>query len=175
MNAVLTIRLALNEQRAPFEPTMWTLPPNSNTQLKQVWFPGTHSSVGGNDLNHDLSNIALTWMIQQVQDNTELEIDQTYLDASRAIAVVKMDQPWGCADYEPSDTGFWKSAGVKVRTPNHYGTGTNEAVHKCVEAREDYNKGKPNPWTSPDLRGLEFTKLGELEEAMKSHYPAGQV
>ena len=163
-------RLSLNEERAPFEPTIWHLPSDSKTVLKQVWFPGTHSSVGGNDTDHDLSNIALVWMIQQVHDNTELVVDEHYLDTSKVIAVT-LKKPWGCADYESSDSGVWKIAGTQARTPNHYGSDTKESVHQCVEARTDFNKGNPNPWTCPDITGMSSDLLGELEVNMKNKYP----
>jgi hypothetical protein len=110
-------------------------------------------------------------MIQQVYDNTELAVDEQYLNTSKIIALT-MKKPWGCADYEPSDTGAWKLAGVEARTPNHYGTDTKESVHQCVYTRLDFNKGKPNPWTSPDITGMPSDPLGQLEVNMKNKYPS---
>ena len=41
--------LALDEQRAPYHPTVWEEPigPNRLKVLKQCWFPGVHTNVGG--------------------------------------------------------------------------------------------------------------------------------
>jgi uncharacterized protein (DUF2235 family) len=39
--------LALDEHRFPFSPTLWEKPADCTTNLKQVWFPGAHSNVGG--------------------------------------------------------------------------------------------------------------------------------
>lgn len=39
--------LALDERRYPFSPSLWEKDPNSTTNMKQVWFPGAHSNVGG--------------------------------------------------------------------------------------------------------------------------------
>lgn len=40
--------LAIDERRAPFSPTLWTLPKeNKSTTLIQCWFPGVHINVGG--------------------------------------------------------------------------------------------------------------------------------
>ena len=139
--------------------------------LKQVWFPGTHSSVGGNDADHDLSNIALVWMIQQVHDHTELEINDQYLNTSKVIAVT-LKEPWGCAAYKPSDTGVWDLAGKQPRTPGHYVGDTRELVHESVKARIDFNKGRFNPWTSPSVGNLSPDALGPLEKNLKKKYPS---
>jgi uncharacterized protein (DUF2235 family) len=59
--------LAIDEQREDFEPTIWELRDKLN--LKQVWFIGSHSDIGGSykpDKNGALlSDIALKWMIQE--------------------------------------------------------------------------------------------------------------
>lgn len=43
--------LALDERRAPFSPTVWESPkPDAAVvlqELKQCWFPGVHTSIGG--------------------------------------------------------------------------------------------------------------------------------
>src|SRR5947207_10612764 len=73
-------RLALDERRAPFSPTLWSLSPeNTKTKLKQVWFPGHHSSVGGGDHDHGISNITIAWMVEQVTSSTDLQMDMDYL------------------------------------------------------------------------------------------------
>jgi uncharacterized protein (DUF2235 family) len=60
--------LAVDERRAPFEPTLWKYEPKpSQKAVEQVWFPGVHSDVGGGyDHKQDeplLSDYALEWMI----------------------------------------------------------------------------------------------------------------
>ena len=67
--------LALDEHRAPFTPTLWTLPSDQSerakTTLIQCWFPGVHVNVGGGSddgleaREGDLESIANTtfaWM-----------------------------------------------------------------------------------------------------------------
>ncbi len=34
--------------------------------LRQVWFPGAHSNIGGGDEDQDLADITLAWMMAQV-------------------------------------------------------------------------------------------------------------
>jgi hypothetical protein len=167
------IRLALNEERAPFTPTIWTKPPSSNTVLKQVWFPGTHTAVGGGGKprDHELSNIALVWMIQQVRDHTNLAFDEDYLKTSKMIDV-KLDRPWGCADYTPSGGAIWKMAGTVARTPNKDSPDSHEKLHRSVEERRNFNKRKSERWTHPHIRGMDYDDLGTLELEMKARYPS---
>lgn len=52
--------LALDEWRTSFAPTLWNVGKNNtNTQLRQVWFPGCHSNVGGGSDTQQISKIAL--------------------------------------------------------------------------------------------------------------------
>lgn len=55
--------IALDEIRASFQPTLWA-GPNSD-RMKQVWFPGVHSDVGGGYREPGLSDGALLWMIEE--------------------------------------------------------------------------------------------------------------
>ena len=55
--------LAIDEHRAPFEPTLWTYKPKTGQQVEQVWFCGAHSDIGGGYAQTELSDIALDWMI----------------------------------------------------------------------------------------------------------------
>ena len=59
--------LAIDELRADFEPTVWI--PRENLDLKQVWFAGAHSNVGGSYPPDSggwlLSDIALEWMMRE--------------------------------------------------------------------------------------------------------------
>jgi uncharacterized protein (DUF2235 family) len=54
--------VALDEMRASFTPTMWT---NKHADMKQVWFPGVHSDVGGGYAQTGLADGALRWMIDE--------------------------------------------------------------------------------------------------------------
>jgi len=59
--------LAIDEFRADFEPTVWN--PRDKLDLKQVWFCGAHSDVGGSYAPDPggwlLSDIALDWMMRE--------------------------------------------------------------------------------------------------------------
>jgi uncharacterized protein (DUF2235 family) len=60
--------LAVDEYRAPFEPTLWALKPKKDQRVHQVWFTGAHSDVGGGYALSGLSDIALQWMMDRASE-----------------------------------------------------------------------------------------------------------
>ncbi|EGG13069.1 uncharacterized protein MELLADRAFT_101223 [Melampsora larici-populina 98AG31] len=74
--------LAIDEHRGDFLPTKWGQNPEQRRAgqvLKQVWFPGSHSDVGGGYAEHELSDIALMWMVANVIENKLLAIDTQFV------------------------------------------------------------------------------------------------
>lgn len=60
--------LAIDERRRDFAPTVWT--PRKGVDLKQVWFSGVHSDIGGGyspsrKTGALVSDITLKWMLDQ--------------------------------------------------------------------------------------------------------------
>ena len=78
--------LAIDEPRGPFAPTFWTI--DRGTALpegqivEQVWFPGSHANVGGGIKDSALSDIALLWLAERMNQATGLAIDFEYLRKS---------------------------------------------------------------------------------------------
>lgn len=62
--------LALDENRSPYAPAVWELDHGGRTNLKQVWFPGAHSNVGGSYADYGIANISLAWMMDQLAGNS---------------------------------------------------------------------------------------------------------
>ena len=62
--------LGLDEPRFAFRPSLWECLPSSGsaikTNLKQVWFPGSHANIGGGWHDQQLANITLAWMADQL-------------------------------------------------------------------------------------------------------------
>ena len=57
--------VAIDEQRGSFAPTLWdTSTVGKDRTVKQIWFPGVHSDVGGGYKEKGLSDGALLWMIE---------------------------------------------------------------------------------------------------------------
>ena len=55
--------LAIDDRRITFEPCLWDVPVAMAARVKQVWFPGGHSDVGGGARARALSDTALLWMV----------------------------------------------------------------------------------------------------------------
>lgn len=55
--------LAIDDRRITFEPCLWDVPVAMAPRVKQVWFPGGHSDVGGGARARALSDTALLWML----------------------------------------------------------------------------------------------------------------
>ena len=168
---ILINRLAIDEKRAPFSPTLWSLPPdNTKTKLKQVWFSGCHSSAGGGEPCHGLSNITIAWMAQQVHELTDLELDVDYLSGMRKRGDDSMAAPWGCAPWQNSYKGIFRFSGAVVRKPGTYSTyfpeghTTNEYIHRSVYERINNKDANYNP---SDLSHLSEDKFGEIEEKLR--------
>lgn len=51
--------MAIDERRKDFQLVRW----DAGSRVEEVWFPGCHRDVGGGYPEHELSDIALGWMI----------------------------------------------------------------------------------------------------------------
>lgn len=86
--------VSVDERRCFYRPNLWG-PPDAGQDVKQVWFAGSHSDVGGSlpEKESGLSQIALQWML------AEAEHFELRLDRKRREAVL----PPRAADYRPDD------------------------------------------------------------------------
>ena len=142
--------LALDERRTPFSPTVWELPEDmSKTQLqelKQCWFAGSHSNVGGSYPDTGIADITLAWMMQQLSG--KLTFDPDYISEQRDanLAWLKKNnpdipRPWSCGKAYSSSSGVQDFlVGASDRTPGTYrrlnpitGKETNDPLHKTYE------------------------------------------
>jgi uncharacterized protein (DUF2235 family) len=58
--------VSLDEDRASYTPTLWKAA-GKHPDVKEVWFPGVHSDVGGGYKETGLSDGALAWMIGEAE------------------------------------------------------------------------------------------------------------
>ncbi|RMZ81386.1 hypothetical protein DV738_g2207, partial [Chaetothyriales sp. CBS 135597] len=169
--------LALDERRGPFSPAVWEKGNNDRVNLKQVWFPGAHSNVGGGYADQELANISLAWMMSRLE--TFLDFREHYIariyEASRAYYKESGQKTrwWSFGELYNSLKGIYTIAGSTARTPGNYYridhfTGrpttkrlknTNEYIHASVRSR----MGLHGPGTSdrgtydpPSLRDWTF-------------------
>jgi uncharacterized protein (DUF2235 family) len=76
--------LAIDEFRDEFVPTLWTGEAPANAVIKQVWFAGSHSDVGGGYKDGDLARIPLAWMAEQAR-SCGLKLDEAMLPDASAL------------------------------------------------------------------------------------------
>jgi len=159
----LTKRLALNEKRPQFSPSLWRKKSNNKaTTMSQVWFPGVHRSVGGGDVTCDLSSISLAWMVQKLHGHTSLECDLDYVaEMSR-----KRRTSWAIGDFRDSCRGLYKLGGWRKRKPGRYYpvAETFEAIHSSVRKRKEELGHK---FATPDLGDLPTDEFGDVESRLR--------
>ncbi|KAF3908114.1 hypothetical protein ABW21_db0207628 [Orbilia brochopaga] len=175
--------LGLDERRLPFTPTLWRLPIRDPKErhldiipnLKQVWFPGVHTNVGGGYADQELSDLTLVWMIEQLSPFLGFDLDYV-----RSLRKEPEANNWASGAILNSFKGIMTASGSKVRTPGRYfpdpprspvkraftfGAGvfgapgvnslTNEEIHPSVRGRMLASNGH---WCSRALYGWKCDK-----------------
>jgi hypothetical protein len=155
--------LALDEHRQDFAPTLWSKLPDSPTtqRLEQVWFPGAHSNVGGGYAEHGLSDVALAWMADRVEQF--LELDHDYLSSRQ-----DRRDGWGLGKIYDSAAGFFAFR-HKVDRPALASDTGNERLHESVAVRLRASSAEPYqpPSLAGGLREDAVAALGALEQELR--------
>lgn len=131
--------LALDERRFPFTPAVWELDEGCTTNLKQCWFPGAHSNVGGSYEDYGMANITLAWMMDQLSGNARkpsqvfepldwIKFDDAFIDMC-----FRQTTNFYTSTHDGDDYGGWAMGkvydsntfpqsltGSRVRTPGRY-------------------------------------------------------
>ncbi|KAF2500618.1 hypothetical protein BU16DRAFT_502560 [Lophium mytilinum] len=136
--------LALDERRAAFSPAVWEKPEGNRTTLRQVWFPGVHSNVGGGYDDQQLANITLAWMMAQLEPFLDmrmqyvLEQDEENEEYYRKHR--ERERPWSFGELYNSMSGIYAIGGGTTRTPGTYyavdpdtGRATSRPLHDTHE------------------------------------------
>jgi uncharacterized protein (DUF2235 family) len=133
--------LAIDDERKTFHPALWE---NQNLKddqsMKQVWFCGMHTDVGGGYKEQNLSDIPLVWMIQMAIKHG-LKIYQEHKVA------IKQD-----ADGFMHDSRGTRLTRLYRRSVRSWNSETHgkPLIHKSVlkRLRNPHNKDEPayNPW-----------------------------
>lgn len=61
--------LAIDDERKTFHPKIWDPEILSYQKIRQVWFCGMHTDVGGGYKEQGLSDLALDWMVRQAKNH----------------------------------------------------------------------------------------------------------
>ncbi|KZT02647.1 uncharacterized protein LAESUDRAFT_729887 [Laetiporus sulphureus 93-53] len=129
--------------------------------LRQTWFSGCHSDIGGGYHEHDLADLTLTWMAAHVGDILALDID--YI-ASLPDPVA----PWGKQRCHNSAVGIFHLAKtIQRELPTAMNDVTHETVHPSVLTRiEPIPELLENIKKDPKL----VCSLLPLEEELKKNW-----
>jgi len=122
--------LAIDEHREDFEPTIWEV--RDNMDMKQVWFAGCHSDIGGSyEPDKDgtvLSDIPLDWMINEA-GSAGLTLESHLKDR------IKMNQK---STVHNSRRSFYRIKKKFYRPIDH--KKGNIIIHDSVKARWEQDK-----------------------------------
>jgi len=182
--------LALDEHRRAFTPTLWEIPDAlvSKVNLKQCWFPGVHSNIGGSLEDAELANISLAWMVSQLDgilefDSTNLqfvqELNEKYYEQHKNRKPV-----WSEGYITETYAKIYTVDGSTTRTPGQYHrtdplTGkpleaklrhTNESIHPSVRVRQALGGRGPNdigPYRPPALKNFELVSAADPDTPVK--------
>ena len=150
--------LAIDEQRQAFGPAVWQRDPTapSSQIVRQVWFAGVHSDVGGGYAQHGAADLSFLWMAAQVWELLDLDPDgvQAELDKS---------QDYDRATLHQSLSGLFRLFGRAVH--RRLDTGANEAVHQSVLDRIGTSASPPyDPWQKAAISKMTAAPLSPIEQ-----------
>ena len=181
--------LALDEHRAAFSPALWEKSSKSPTVLRQVWFPGVHSNVGGGYADQEIADITLAWMIAQLEQF--IDFHPNYIQEQHKSTHTYYEQsnqdprPWSFGEIYNSMKGLFAICGKVTRTPGYYmrvdpATGrptrkplknTNEFVHPSVRSRSYLDAPGVHDQGLYDSKAMQAYKLRMTGNGPDDHLP----
>lgn len=129
--------LAIDERRPVFTPSVWSSKPKSyklpdgeirDQVVKQAWFPGVHTDVGGGSSNVQNSSISLNW-IARAAEGTGLQFENNFWNGLTGDL-----EKIGSINSSPP--GLWRLAGAQQRDMSGSNGGT-ECIHPSAKARRE--------------------------------------
>ncbi|KAF8473598.1 hypothetical protein BDZ91DRAFT_759963 [Kalaharituber pfeilii] len=167
--------LALDENRGPFTPSLWENPPPTEsplsigqrpTNLRQCWFPGVHTNIGGGYDDQEIADITLAWAVEMLQTVANaVDFCESYLDKVIENEDAHSSGEWAEGKVYDSAIGIFKLVSGKYRTPGEYkriipGSDFGECIHPSVRVRmENMNRNKLKPkWVCKALEGWEYER-----------------
>ena len=158
--------IAIDERRCFYQDNLWGTP-QLDQDIKQVWFRGVHSDIGGSypEAESGLSKITLEWMFVEAQ-KAGLQLDvlkaQTVLGRAGHGYLPKFVQPsnlacrheslqgvWWIAEYLPQkDPHKGKDEGLYIPKGRRRTIPSDAIIHESVIGTDSYpGEGHPiEPW-----------------------------
>lgn len=150
--------VALDERRAFFRTNLWKRradpPKGGPVDLKQVWFAGVHSDVGGGypEAQSGLSKLALEWMIDEARV-CGLRFDSAKVDRILGRTQPEFARPDPNAKLHESLTGGWRLAEI---LPKRHWSPTGTSWRPNLGARRKVPDGALVHWSVYERAGYSF-------------------
>lgn len=157
--------LAIDDERKTFHPTLWDpLPENAGRdRMKQVWFCGVHTDVGGGYKEEELSNISLSWMIHEATEKGLLmyTAGEPYKRFESSILDVN-------GRMHDEQRGFPGKLFRRLQRSWNVETHGNPCIHESVKQRIKNNNNLNDPaYTSWILKNENYTVEAWHEKAVQ--------
>ena len=154
--------LSLNERRSSFKPMLWyTKESSAYPVLKQCWFLGHHSDVGGASYV-GAANLSLAWMITQIQKNKVLDLDASSVKGYMNQNLLSEGKKLTLVDPIKNNLIWWvpwpkdRAPGKTLRDKK-----THESIHWSVKKLRDQGALLDGIWRfqeEPDVKEEALTK-----------------
>lgn len=167
--AVARHAVAIDERRAFFQPLLWPNAPTGSRErigdLKEVWFPGVHSDVGGGypDKENGLAKVSLAWMLREAA-SAGLRIDPAKMDRQLGVAPSPFSPPdvQGVL-HESLTAGWWPAQFIPKRVSRRVPDGSKSTWRRewrlAPFSRRAFPKGEAVLiHESAYLRGAEYAR-----------------
>ncbi|TBU45101.1 hypothetical protein BD309DRAFT_860932 [Dichomitus squalens] len=121
--------MAINETRADFDVAKFEQTPEGRRKgqvLKQCWFTGCHSDIGGGYKEHDLMELTFNWIVANIEDALSLDFD--YI-----ASLPNPGKPWGTEPPHNPLVGIYSLAkSIQRKLPTQTDDITHEVIHSSV-------------------------------------------
>lgn len=138
--------LAIDEERKTFSPVIWNqLKDDQETKrMKQVWFCGVHTDVGGGYAEEELSNISLKWMMQEAFSKGLI-----FYDKSPAYQKLLASEPNVNGTMHNEQKKFPGKFFKRMKRDWNLSTHNEPCIHESVFHRTKNNDNSNSPAYSP--------------------------
>ncbi len=187
--------ISIDDRRKAFQPTLM----NAEDRVDEIWFAGAHSDVGGGYRRDGLSDVALRFMIDEIQrrgigidtvapsevqfdrvnastdlDDIEIEYDDLAIEPNAFGLSHAQSRPWPLSEFTLYDRGVCVL--VNGKTSRRKRPVLHHTVAERIYGDSDYRppglKGVAHDILYPDLSKLKFENLGHhIRVGMRSLRP----
>jgi uncharacterized protein (DUF2235 family) len=171
--------LSIDDERLTFTPELWNEQDGRDERIKQVWFGGVHSNVGGGYPKHGMSLVALDWMMSEAK-----ECGLRFLESDRGYVATHQDVQDKLYDSRESFSVYyrWSPRNLADLCKKHRIPATKihvSVIERIANGTDGYAPGNV-PYdcdiveTRADKPWLTAERIARMREVLKQNNPAGK-